>query len=284
MRPVKVLTGSIATITPKLAAEFDIGIVPYHVTYAGRTHSDGIDLNYADFIRFLRGGEGFPTTSHPSLSDFTRAFSAAAESARTIVYISIAPVYSKGYTMAKKAAEELTDLDIEVIDCAGGAGGQTMIALEAARVANEGTSKEGVLATIAGVKMRTDVALTLETMRYLAHGGRIHRAQAVLGSLFTLKPVIAYRDKMTTAIARPHTHAQALSFLKDLMKSEYVRFDGRSIRCIVEDVDNEEWADRAEEMVRGEFPIDELWRIPTSATIAAHVGPGAWGITWYIVP
>ncbi|HDL84922.1 MAG TPA: hypothetical protein ENH11_01095 [Candidatus Acetothermia bacterium] len=89
---------------------------------------------------------------------------------------------------------------------------------------------------------------------------------------------------MTEAIAKPHSHAQALLFLKQLMKSEFTQFAGRSMRCIIEDVDNEDWATHSEEMVRAEFPIDKLWRIRTSATVATHVGPGAWGIAWYVVP
>ena len=284
MQPVKVLTGSIATITPELASRFDIDLVPYHVTYAGKTYDDGIDLDYADFHRFLRAGEGFPSTSHPSLGEFKDAFSAAAEKAHTIIYVSIASVYSKGYSMARMAAQELDGLDIEVVDCEAGAGGQTMVALEAARAAAEGSGREAVLGMAAAAKVRTDVAMTLETMRYLAHGGRIHRASALMGSLLSLKPIIAYRDGGTTAIAKPHTHAQALSFFMQLMRSEYNQFAGNSIRCIIEDVDNEDWANRAEEMVRAEFPIDRLWRIRTSATVATHVGPGAWGITWYVVP
>lgn len=284
MQPVKVLTGSIATLTPELATQYDIGLVPYHVTYAGKTYADGVDLDYADFHRFLRRGEGFPSTSHPSLGEFTDAFSTAAEKAHTIVYVSIAPVYSKGYSMAKVAAQELDGLDIEIVDCEAGAGGQTMVALEAARAAAEESGREAVLGMAEAAKVRTDVAMTLETMRYLAHGGRIHRAAAVLGSLLSVKPVIAYREEATTAIAKPHTHAQALSFFKQLMKSEYSQLGGRTVRCIIEDVDNEDWANRAEEMVRAEFPIDRLWRIRTSATLATHVGPGAWGITWYVVP
>ena len=284
MQPVKVLTGSIATITPELAAQHDIGLVPYHVTYAGKTYDDGIDLDYADFHRFLRAGKGFPSTSHPSLGEFKRAFEAAAEKAQTVIYVSIASAYSKGYSMARMAAQELNELDIEIVDCEAGAGGQTMVALEAARAAGAGSGREAVLGMAEAAKVRTDVAMTLETMRYLAHGGRIHRASALMGSLLSVKPVIAYRAGATTAIAKPHTHAQALSFFKQLMRSEYSELGGRSIRCIIEDVDNGDWASRAEEMVRSEFPIDRLWRIRTSATVASHVGPGAWGITWYVVP
>ena len=284
MQPVKVLTGSIATLTPELAAQYDIGLVPYHVTYAGKTYDDGVDLDYADFHRFLRAGESFPSTSHPSLGEFKRAFTSAAEKAYTIIYVSIASAYSKGYSMAKMAAQELDGFDIEVVDCEAGAGGQTMVALEAARAAGEGSGREAVLGMAEAAKVRTDVAMTLDTMRYLAHGGRIHRASAVMGSLLSVKPVIAYREEATTAIAKPHTHAQALSFFKQLMRSEYNQFAGRSIRCIIEDVNNEKWANYAEEMVRAEFPIDKLWRIRTSATVATHVGPGACGITWYVVP
>jgi len=284
MQPVKVLTGSIATITPELASRFDIDLVPYHVTYAGKTYDDGINLDYADFHSFLRAGEGFPSTSHPLLGEFKDAFEAAAKKAHTIVYVSIASVYSKGYSMARMAAQELNKLDIEIVDCEAGAGGQTMVTLEAARAAAEGSGRAAVLGMAAAAKVRTNVAMTLETMRYLAHGGRIHRASALMGSLLSLKPIIAYRDGGTTAIAKPHTHAQALSFFRQLMKSDYNQFAGSSIRCIIEDVDNKDWANRAEEMVRAEFRIDRLWRIRTSATVATHVGPGAWGITWYVVP
>ena len=284
MQPVKVLTGSSATITPEIAAQYGIGLVPYQVTYSGKTCDDGVNLDYDDFHRFLRAKEGFPKTSHPSLGAFKRAFIEAAKRSHTIVYVSISSIYSEAYSVALAAAEELKDLDIEVVDSEAGAGGQTMVALEAACAAAEGSGREAVLGMAEAAKVRTDVAMTLETTRYLAHSGRMHRSSAVMGSLLSVKPVIACRDDAMTVIAKPHTHSEALSVLEQMMKSEYSELSGGSIRCIIEDVDNEEWADRAEEMVKSEFPIDKLWRIRTSATIAAHVGPGAWGITWYVVP
>lgn len=107
MQPVKILTGTIATLTPELAARFGIRLVPYYVSYGGRAYAEGRDLDRGYFCHWLRQEKGFPTTSPSSLEEFIEAFRHAEEEAEAIIYVSIAPVYSKSYSLARRAKERL---------------------------------------------------------------------------------------------------------------------------------------------------------------------------------
>ncbi len=278
---VKVITGSETGITPELAKRFNVELVPYYVSYNNRTYTEGVDFDKDDFYRSLRQAQNFPTTSHPTRSDIIAAFEKAEEETDSIIYVTISSKHSKTFELAKRAKEEFHDLRIEVVDSGKATAGHGLVALEAARLAGEGADIAKILGRMEEIKERVDEVLALNTLKYLAKGGRIHRAKALLGSILSIKPLITYRDGLSTPIGKVRTHPQALEFIINKIKTDLERYGSSGIRCIVEDADNREWANQVKERITKEFEPEEVWQVDMSPISAVHIGPGAWGVAYY---
>lgn len=278
---VKVITGSETGITPELAKRFNVELVPYYVSYNHRTYTEGVDFDKDDFYRWLRESNELPTTSHPTLSDIIAAFKAAKRDSDSIIYIAISSKYSKPFELANKAKEEFHDLRIEVVDSGKATAGHGLVALEAARLAGEGADIAKILGRMEEIKERVDEVLVFNTLRYLAKGGRIHRAKALVSSILSIKPLITYRDGLSTPIGKVRTHPQALEFIVDKIRVDLERYGSPRVRCIIEDADNREWANQVKERIMNEFEPEQVWQVGMSPISAVHIGPGAWGVAYY---
>ncbi|MEA3356129.1 MAG: DegV family protein [Candidatus Bipolaricaulota bacterium] len=281
MGKVKVITGSETGITPELAKRFNVELVPYYVSYNHRTYTEGVDFDKGDFYRSLRQAQSFPTTSHPTRSDIIAAFKKAGEETDSIIYVTISSKYSKPFELANKAKEEFSHLNIEVVDSGKATAGHGLVALEAARLAGEGADIAKILGRMEEIKERVDEVLALNTLKYLAKGGRIHRAKALVGSILSIKPLITYRDGFTAPIGKVRTHPRALEFIVSKIRAGLERYGSSGIRCIIEDADNREWANQVKERITKEFEPEEVWQVDMSPIAAVHLGPGAWGVAYY---
>ncbi|MCK4391352.1 DegV family protein [Candidatus Bipolaricaulota bacterium] len=281
---VKVITGNETGITPELAKRFNVELVPYYVSYNHSTYTEGVDLDKEDFYRWLRESNEIPTTSHPTLSDIIAAFKRAGAETDSIIYVAISSKYSKPFELANKAKEEFPDLSIEVVDSGKATAGHGLVALEAARRAGEGADIAEILGRMEEIKERVDEVLVFNTLKYLAKGGRIHRARALVGSILSIKPLITYRDGLSTPIGKVRTHPQALDFIVDKIRADMEGYGSSGIRCIIENADDREWTDRVKERITKEFEPEEVWQVDMSAVSAVHIGPGAWGVAYYCVP
>ncbi len=281
MGKVKIITGSETGITPELAKRFNIELVPYYVSYNHRTYTEGADFDKEDFYRWLRESNELPTTSHPTLSDITVAFEKVGVETDSIIYVTISSKHSKPFDLANKAKEEFSHLNVEVVDSGKVTAGHGLVALEAARLAGEGADIAEILDRMEKIKERVDEVLALNTLKYLAKGGRIHRAKALLGSILSIKPLITYRDGFTAPIGKVRTHPEALEFIVDKIRADLERYGSSGIRCIVEDADNREWANQVKERITKEFEPEEVWQVSMSPISAVHMGPGAWGVAYY---
>lgn len=278
---VKVITGSETGITPELAKRFNVELVPYYVSYNNRTYTEGVDFDKDDFYRSLRQAQNFPTTSHPTRSDIIAAFEKAEEETDSIIYVTISSKHSKTFELAKRAKEEFHDLRIEVVDSGKATAGHGLVALEAARLAGEGADIVKILGRMEELKKRVDEVLALNTLKYLAKGGRIHRGKALLGSILSIKPLLTYRDGFTAPIGKVRTHPEALEFIVNKIRADLERYGSSGIRCIIEDADNREWANQVKERITKEFKPEEVWQVDMSPISAVHIGPGAWGVAYY---
>lgn len=288
MAKVKVLTGSVAGVPAELAQRFGLDLVPYYVTYAGKTWNE-LEMEKADLYRWMRGSSGFPTTSQPNREDFLAAFERGAWESSSLVYICLSSRYSKAYAVAMGAKEELgtqlPGVTVDIIDSRTGAAGHGLVAIEVARLAQEGATREEILRRWKEVRARTKYFLVFETLKYLARGGRIHHAQAWLGSILRVRPILTYSDEGETIPAtRVRTAAQGLEFMVEEVRRHLEGTGASGVRFVIEDADNPEWAEEVKERLEREFSPEEILRWTMTPVVGAHIGPGAWGVAWYAVP
>jgi DegV family protein with EDD domain len=218
---VAVVTDSAADLPAELAAAQGITVVPLDVRLGRYSADEMRGVDPAEFWRRCAEVPDLPETSAPSPGAFRDAFTAAAESgARGVVCVTISSKLSATHQAALAgAAEAAGDIGVEVVDSRFATLGEGLIALEAARCSAEGGDLATCVAAVRSAIARTEVFGTLDTLENLRRGGRIGGAQAFLGSLLSIKPVVEVRDGVVEPESRQRTRARSLAYLVDKLAS-----------------------------------------------------------------
>ena len=211
MSHVAIVTDSASDMAPARAAELGISVVPLEVTFGSQSYKAGVDLSTEDFwARMTAPDAPFPKTAASAPGDFKAAYDAAFEAgADAIVSIHVAGTLSGTIKSAEIAKGMLPDREILIVDSMGASMGEGLLAELAVGMAAMGVGA----AEIARVceERREDIAMivALDTLEYLKRGGRISGAQAAIGTLLSLKPIIDVKDGKVETADKVRTRGKA---------------------------------------------------------------------------
>ncbi len=266
---VKVVTDSCSDITPQLARELGITVVPLYVQFGSETYRDNVDLSTEEFYQTLKTSSVHPTTATASPAHFAQIFTKLAEETKEIVAITLSEKFSAIYATALQGKTMVRkDCRIEVIDSQAGAGAQMLLVISAAKMAQSGASLEQIVESVRRAIPRAHVRMTFDTLEYLRRGGRVGKAQAFLGGLLKVNPVLGIRDGAAFPIARCRNRAQAMDFLVDFVKG-FDRIEAMAVEDATTPEELELLAQRLNEVV----PPERTHRSKVSPVVGAHVGP-----------
>ena len=211
MSHVAIITDSASDLDPAYAAELGIAVVPLVVTFGSETFKAGVDLSTAEFWQRMTAPSAlFPTTAASAPGDFLAAYQAAFEAgADSIVSIHVAGTLSGTIKSAEIAKGMLPGKDIWIVDTFGASMCEGLLAELAVKMARAGSTAEHI-ATVCEQR-RIDIAMivALDTLEYLKRGGRISGAQAAIGTLLSLKPIIEIKDGKVETADKVRTRGKA---------------------------------------------------------------------------
>lgn len=273
--PVKIVTDSTATLPSELVEQRGITVVPLHVQFGTTEYREGVDLTPEGFYDLLETSPVHPTTASPNPAEFKAAYERLGADGDPIVSLHISTELSGTVLSARQAAEGLPHQEIHVIDSRTVIMGLGLLALEAARAATEGAGAVEIRDLAGELAPRTYLIFVIPTLEYLRRGGRIGGAQAFLGSLLNVKPVVAVEGKVEPV-------ARVRSFQKGYAAvAQYVRERApNGLRCAaVLHADADERRRRLADLMLGEFPPSgEVFPdVPIGPVIGAHTGRGSVG-------
>lgn len=275
-RPVRVVTDSTADLPPELVEELGITVVPLQVIFGAESYRDGLDLSSEEFFRRLEHAPELPTTSQPALGDFQRVYETLAQETDRILSIHLSARFSGTVETARRAAQALppeAGCRIEVIDSGTVSMSMGFAVLAAARAARAGADL-GACADIArSVLRRQRIAIALDTLEYLRRGGRIGRAQAFLGGLLRLKPILTIRDGEAQPLTRVRTHQKALEEILRICLAQ-----GQVVEAAVMHTTSHQDARLLAEEVTRRCPGVPVHVGHLSPVIGVHGGPGVIGL------
>ena len=279
---VAVVVDSAASLPENLARDAGVYVVPMSLELEGKTFLDGRDLAPAQFYRMLRESRALPKTSAPSPSRFLDAFKAAAELVPSVLCLTVSPRFSSSFEAARtavgEAEETLPDLEIALLDSESAAGGQGLIALEAARAAESGRSLLEVVAEVRNIIPRVRLVAFLDTLQYLWKGGRVPGIAYMATSVLRIKPVFELSEGEVRSVARPRTTRRATQRLLDLMRE---RVGEAPVHAMVLHADAPAEAEQLRQTVDDQFYCQELRVGEFSPVMGAHTGPGLLGIAFW---
>lgn len=272
---VKVITDSTSDLPNDLADSLGITIVPTNVIFGEEQFQDRVDLSPAEFYERLVGSPVHPTTSAPSVGQFVEVYNAVGGDADGIVSIHVSAKLSATYNAAVQASEQVSlDCPIEVIDSEQASSGLGLAVIAAAKAASGGADLENVAGIARSANDRSTCLALFDTLEFLQRGGRIGKAQAMVGSILRIKPMIIIRDGEVQPFAKARTYAKGMAQME-----QAIRDNGAAEELCVTYSTDEDMARRLAESMSDLLPEGTEPIVATMGpSVGAHVGPGAIGI------
>ncbi len=266
---VKIVTDSVSDLPPEVADKLGITVVPLIVRFGTEVYRDGIDLTSEQFYDKLVNSKTLPATSVPSPSAFAEIYDKLAEETDEILVITLTSKLSATYEVALQSVGLMKrKCRVEVIDSQWAVMAQGMMAIAAARAAYAGTSLDEIITITQRNIHRVDMRAAFDTLEYLHRGGRIGRAQAFLGSLLKMNPIIGIKDGEVFPFARERSRAKAIDYLYNFATS----FSSIE-EMAVEDAACPGDAELLVERLSANFPKERIYRSKTTPVIGTHTGP-----------
>jgi fatty acid kinase fatty acid binding subunit len=253
-------------------------IVPLYVRFGTESFRDYVDLGPDDFYARLRGSPVMPTTSQPTPADFHAVYEELAEYER-VYSLHIAGTLSGTVESARAASQEFGDR-IRVVDTETASAAVAMLGMSIQRRLERGTSDEEVEAVVERHRLDAQLIFTLDTLDYLARGGRIGRASAWAGQLLKVKPILTIRRGEVVPLKRVRGNRRA--FEEFIAAFEAGSTDGPNLRVAMAQADAPDRADSLKELVRRTRPQAQLELVTSlGPVVGTHAGPGTVGLFWF---
>jgi DegV family protein with EDD domain len=260
----------VADLPPQVAEEFGITVVPLVLRFGTDVYRDGLDLGPDEFYGRLKTSKALPATSVPPPVAYADVYDKLAEETNEILVTSVTGRLSATYQVAVQAVRLMKKkCRIEVLDSQWAVMAQGFITIAAAKAARAGASLDDVLDVARRTMHRVEIIAAFDTLEYLERGGRIGKAQAFLGSLLKVNPIIGLKDGEVYPVARERSRARAIDRLYDFA-TDFDNVEGLAVEYAT-DVDE---ANRLVKRFHSKYPQVHIYLSRTSPVIGTHTGPG----------
>ena len=274
--PVRIVTDSSCDLDAATADELGIEIVPLSIRFGGEEYTDRVELSVEDFYLKMAESDALPETAAPAPGAFEAAFRRQSEAgADTVICINISTELSATMQSAQNAATALKDeLDVRVVDSRSITTGLGTLVRRAALAAQEGQDADAIVALLSDLIERTRVIGVLDTLDNLKKGGRIGGAQALVGSLLSIKPLVDISTGSVEEAGKARTRRKALEWLRDQILAEGDIEDLCIAHAVAPDVDT------VFDLLAPHYSRDDISLHHIGAVIGTHGGRHLVGATW----
>ena len=273
---VKVITDSTADLPPALAEELGITVVPLNVHFGTEVYRDGVEITADEFYRRLVTASRLPTTSQPTPGDFLSAYDEMGQTTDEILSVHISAKLSGTMNSATQALEEYAGSSrIEIVDSMQGSMGLGVVAIAAAEAARRGDSLDDVVTETRATIPKVGFIGLLDTLEYLEKGGRIGKAQAFMGSLLRIKPLLTIRDGEAHPLERARTRAKGVDRMCELVQAEMPLKDLAVVYTTTPDE-----ARALAQRLQSFLPQGEVILSQVGPVVGTYLGPGVLGVAF----
>ena len=206
-----IVTDSVSDISPKIAKELNIKVVPLTVIFGTEQFLDGIELSNAEFFKKLETDPNHPSTSQPSPEAFVKTYEKLLKEGYEILSVHVSAKLSGTINSAEQAIKAIETNKIKIVDTGSASMAQGLVAMSAARAAKNAKSLDELANIAESTAKKTTVFVAMDTMEFLKRGGRIGKARAMLGSILNIKPIITTNDGEIVPHSRARTIKKAIS-------------------------------------------------------------------------
>jgi DegV family protein with EDD domain len=269
---IHIITDTTSGLPQEISEKYHIPVIPQIINFGNKSYYEGVDINNSQFMKMLIESKELPKTAAPPPELFIQEFNKLVPSGGTIFCIHPSAEVSGTVRSAVMAAQEFPTADIRVIDTRTIGSSLTTLVELAAKWASNGETADSIEKRIHQMIPRNRIYFLVDTLEYLAKGGRIGGATALLGSVLKIKPILVLKDGRVDQFEKERTQKRALNRVIELVKLQAAR-DGEAYLSVMHAAVPElarEFAD----ILCGEFNLNNIPILDLPPAIVTHGGPG----------
>ncbi|MEK4180385.1 DegV family protein [Aeribacillus sp. FSL K6-1121] len=275
---IAIVTDSTAYIPEEVRKRHGIHMIPLSVIFGDESYREEIDMTAESFWEEIKRQKELPTTSQPPVGEFVELFESLSKEYDAVISIHLSSGISGTYNGAVTAGQMVDSIKVYPYDSEISCMAQGFYAIEAAKMAKEGKKPEEIIARLDEIKKSMDAYFMVDDLSHLQRGGRLTGAQALIGNLLQLKPLLHFVDKVIVPYEKIRTRKKAIQRIYQLFDEAANK---HPVRAAVIHANRPEDAKKMKEELESKYPNSEFIISYFGAVIGTHLGEGAMGLCWY---
>ena len=258
----------------------ELTVVPLSVVFGREAFKDQVEITREQFWARLPKADPLPTTSQATPADFVEPFKRLTEAGDEIVALMLSSKLSGTHDAAVQAKAALPGRPIDVVDTYSISIGTGLMAQKATEMAAAGATRAQILAQMLQMRAEIRIAFAVDTLEYLQRGGRIGKAQALVGSLLNFKPLLTVQDGEVVPVGRARSRRKALDKMLEMLAHD-VQARGSAVKLAVTHTGVPDEAAQVAQALSAECRTPNVFTCILGPVVGVHVGPGTIGAAVY---
>lgn len=280
MPQIAIVTDSTAYLADEVKEAHHISVIPLSVVFGEDAYREEIDISKDDFLEKMNNADSLPTTSQPPIGEFTALFEELSKEYEAIISIHLSSGISGTYQTACAAAEQVSDkVEVYCFDSEISCMPQGFYAIRAAEMSEAGHTVDEILDVLSDMRKRTKAYFVVDNLNHLHRGGRLTGAQAIVGSLLQIKPVLQMKDTKIVPFEKVRTAKKAIARIYDIFADDVK--NSTSVQATVIHSNRPEKAEQMKKELSEAHPQADIVVSEFGPVIATHLGEGALALGWY---
>jgi len=277
---VKIVADTLSCLSVEEASALGVDFIPQIIQFGDQSYRDDTEMDSTTFLNKLRSSPQLPKTAAPPPALYEPIYRKHSEAGHSILVICPSAQMSGTVRSAQVAAQDFPNADIRVIDTNSIGAGLGTLVEEAVRWANAGLSADEVEKNVLEMASRERIYFLVDTLEYLQRGGRIGKAQALIGSILQVKPILAIRNGHTEPVESQRTKRKGLARLVEIVGTDIPHGPESHLKLMQGDAEDEAALLLTEFKKAHEVADTRIYFLPPAVLV--HAGPGTIGVSYFV--
>ncbi len=276
---IKIIGDTTSSIPLAEAQRLGVEFLPQIIVFGEQSYRDDCEIDSDTFLQKLKASPTLPKTAAPQPILYTPIYQQLANRGDTAIVLCPSGKVSGTFRSATVAAQDFPQADIRIVDTQMVGGGLGRLVFKAVEWVEQGQDADAIVDRVQKMAARERIYFAVATLEYLHKGGRIGNAQALLGSLLQIKPILTLKDGQAEVAESQRTRKRTLSRLRELIQEEYPQKEEAHL-CVMHSGNIEEAGQFTEEL-KQQFGLSEIPLYLVPPAIIVHIGPGVLAVSFF---
>jgi DegV family protein with EDD domain len=272
-----VVTDSTAYIPKDIRDKWNIHMIPLNIIFGNEVYQEEVDITWSQFYEEVKTRE-LPTTSQPPIGQFVELFESLSKEYDAVICVHLSSGISGTFQGAVTASTMVDGITVYPFDSEISCMVQGFYAIEAAKLASRGEDAASIMSQLEELKKTARAFFMVDDLAHLQRGGRLSSAQAFIGSLLQVKPVLHFDNKVIVPFEKIRTRKKAMKRMVDLLGVD--ASSGKEYQAVIIHANREEEAKEWRTELAAMYPNVEFTIGYFGAVIGTHLGEGSMGMGW----